>query len=144
MVTACNYPVRSELKVETDSGRVKNHRKRLAEMYLGRWPNVPLVRDIAKRCGVTDGSQFRSDLTDENPQACILCGHCVRACDEFIQEEILDFAGRGIKRHLTMPFGEVDPHCIGCTSCAYVCPTGAIEIIDDLNHPVDAKLIRIP
>ena len=33
-------------------------------------------------------------------------------------------------------------YCIGCTSCAYVCPTGAIEIIDDLNHPVDAKLIR--
>jgi aldehyde:ferredoxin oxidoreductase len=142
LVTACNYPVRIELKVETDSDRVKSHRKRLAEMYLGRWPNVPLVKDIAKRCGVTDGSQFRSDLTDENPQACILCGHCVKACDEFIQEEILDFAGRGIKRHLTMPFGEVDPHCIGCTSCAYVCPTGAIEIIDDLNHPVDAKLIR--
>jgi len=54
----------------------------------------------------------------------------------------LDFAGRGIKRHLTMPFAEVDPHCINCTSCAYVCPTGAIEIVDDLNHPVDAKMIR--
>ena len=57
-------------------------------------------------------------------------------------ERILDFAGRGITRHLTMPFGQVDPHCVGCTSCAYVCPTRALEIIDDLNHPVDPKMIR--
>lgn len=142
LVTSCNYPVRSEIKVETDSEKVKKHRKVLAEMYLGRWPNVPVVKEVAAKCGVTDGSRFKSDLTDENPKACILCGHCVKACEEFIQERILDFAGRGIKRHLTMPFGEVDPHCVGCTSCAYVCPTGAIEIIDDMNHPVDGKMIR--
>ncbi|NIN34838.1 MAG: aldehyde:ferredoxin oxidoreductase [Gammaproteobacteria bacterium] len=41
-----------------------------------------------------------------------------------------------------MPFAEVDAHCVGCTSCAYVCPTGAIEVIDDLNHPVDGNMIR--
>lgn len=142
LVTACNYPVRQEIRVETHSERVNFHRKLLAGMYLGRWPNVPLVKDIAKQCGVTDASWFKSELTDEDPKACILCGHCVKACEEFVQERILDFSGRGIKRHLTMPFGEVDPHCVGCTSCAYVCPTGAIEIIDDLNRPVNAKMIR--
>ena len=142
LVTSCNYPVREPLTVETDSPPVKQHRKVLAEMYLGRWPNVPIIKDIAKRCGVTDGSRFRSELTDENPKACVLCTHCVRACAEFIQERILDYAGRGIRRHLTMPFGEVDQHCVQCTSCAYVCPTGAIQIVDDMNHPVDAKLIR--
>ena len=141
LVTSCNYPVREELKVETRSPRVLQHRRILAEMYLGRWPNVPQVQEIAQKCGVS-ASRFRGELTDENPHACILCGHCVRACDEFVQERILDFAGRGIKRHLTMPYGEVDPHCVGCTSCAYVCPTGAIEIVDDLNRPVDPKLIR--
>ena len=142
LVTSCNYPVREEMKVYTQSDRIIKHRQLLGEMYLGRWPNVPAVQDIAKRCGATDKEKFRSELTDENPKACILCGHCVRACDEFIQERILDYAGRGIKRHLTMPFGEVDPHCIGCTSCAYTCPTGAIEIIDDINHPDNPKLIR--
>jgi aldehyde:ferredoxin oxidoreductase len=142
LVTACNYPVRQEIKVETDSPRIKAHRKLLAEMYLGRWPNVPIVKEIAAKCGAADSQKFRSDLTDENPKACILCGRCVKACEEFIQERILDFAGRGIKLHLTMPFGQVDPHCVGCTSCAYVCPTGAIEIIDDMNHPVDPMLIR--
>jgi aldehyde:ferredoxin oxidoreductase len=142
LVTSCNYPVRGDIKVETASDRVKDHRKRLAEMYLGRWPNVPLVRSLAKLCGASDAQKYRSELTDENSKACILCGRCVRGCDEFIIERIIDFAGRGINRHLTMPFGEVDPHCIGCTSCAYVCPTGAIEIVDDLNHPFNPQLIR--
>ncbi len=142
LVTACNYPVRQEMTVVTNSERVLKHRKLLAQMYLGRWPNVPVIQDVARRCGVTEGAAFASDLTDPNPKACILCGHCVKACDEFIQERILDFAGRGILRHLTMPFGESDPHCIGCTSCAHVCPTGAIQIIDDTNHPVDPDLIR--
>lgn len=142
LVTACNYPVRKPIVVWTDSERVKKHRRVLAQMYLGRWPNVPIIRDVARRCGVTDGSAFESDLTDPNPKACILCGHCVKACEEFVQERILDFAGRGILRHLTMPFGETDPHCIGCTSCAHVCPTGAIQIVDDINHPADPLLIR--
>ncbi len=142
LVTSCNYPVRSAISVETESERVKKHRKTLAEMYLGRWPEVQVIKDIAAVCGATDKERFKSELTDDNPKACVLCGRCVRACSEFILERIIDFAGRGIKRHLTMPFGEVDPHCIGCTSCAYVCPTGAIEIIDDMNHPNDPIMIR--
>ncbi|MBN1884751.1 MAG: (2Fe-2S)-binding protein [Candidatus Krumholzibacteriota bacterium] len=142
LVTSCNFPVRGDIAVFSSTKKVKTHRKRLAEMYLGRWPNVPTIQSIARLCGATDAEKYRSPLTDENPKACILCGHCVRACEEFIIERILDFAGRGIKRHMAMPFGEVDPHCIGCTSCAYVCPTGAIEIIDDMNHPVDPQLIR--
>ncbi len=142
LVTACNFPVRDEIIVSTTSGKVKKHRKNLAEMYLGRWPEVPVIQEVAAKCGAADKERFKSELTDTNPEACILCGHCVKACDEFIQERILDFAGRGIKRYLDMPFNEVDPHCIGCTSCAYVCPTGAIKIVDDMNHPVDAKQIR--
>ncbi len=141
LVTACNYPVRDPIEVQTDSPDVLQHRKMLAEMYLGRWPNVPIIQETARACGVTE-SRFRSDLTDENPKACILCGKCVRACREFILERIIDFAGRGSKRHIAMPFGTVDPHCVGCTSCAFVCPTGAIEIVDDVNHPVNPQLIR--
>jgi bidirectional [NiFe] hydrogenase diaphorase subunit len=143
IVTACNYPIREKISVEAYSEKVNKHRKILAEMYLGRWPNVEAVQRVAKLCGVTDGSRFRSELTDENPKACILCGHCVKACAEFIQERIIDFAGRGIKRHLTMPFGETDPHCVTCTSCAYVCPTGAIQVIDDINNPVRRILLSL-
>jgi len=142
LVTSCNYPVRDEIKVETHSERVKKHRKTLAEMYLGRWPNVDIIKGIAKICGAENKERFKSELTDINPNACILCTKCVRACNEFMQERIIDFAGRGIKRHITMPFGEVDPLCVGCTSCAYVCPTGALEVVDDMNKPADRKMIR--
>ena len=141
MVTACNFPVRGEISVSTTSEKVIKNRKTLAEMYLGRWPNVEVVQWLADKVGVT-GTRFKSDMTDENPKACILCGRCVTACKTFIQEEIIDFAGRGMNRNLNMPFGEVDPHCIGCTSCAYVCPTGAIEISDDVNKPKNPKLIQ--
>ncbi len=142
LVTSCNFPVREEMKVETHNDKVNKHRKTLAEMYLGRWPNVEVVKEVAAQCGATDSEKYKSELTDLNTDACILCGMCVKACDEFVRERIIDFAGRGIKRHLSMPFNEVDPHCIGCSSCAYVCPTGAITMVDNMNHPVDAQMIR--
>lgn len=142
IVTACNYLVREPIKVNTNTEEIKRHRKTLAEMYLGRWPNVEVIQNIAKICGAADAEKYKSDLTDENPKACILCGHCVRACNSFMLQNIIGFAGRGIKRHITMPFGDVDTYCVNCTSCAYVCPTGALEVIDDLNNPVNPDLIR--
>ena len=141
LVNSCSYPVRGPIKVWTDTERVLKNRKLLLEMYLGRWPEVPLIQSLAKQAGVTE-SRFTSDLTETAADACILCGHCVRACEEFALERILDFAGRGIARHIDMPFGEVDPHCVGCTSCGFTCPTGAIKIVDDANGPVDPEKIR--
>lgn len=142
MVTSCNFPVRKEIIVHTQSDVVKNYRKNLAEMYLGRWPNVKVVNDVAEKCGATDKEKYKTELTETSENACILCGHCTRACDEFIQENIIDFAGRGIKRHIAMPFENIDPHCVGCTSCAFVCPTGAIQVRDNRNNPVNAELIQ--
>ncbi len=142
LVTSCNYPVREPLAVVTNSEEIKKHRKTLAGMYLGRWPQVEVIQNIAKICGATDPGKYKSALTDENPKACILCGHCTRACESFMIQNIIGYAGRSIRRHVTMPFNEVDPHCVGCTSCAYVCPTGAIQVIDDLNNPVDPEMIR--
>ena len=141
LVTACDNQVEDGMTVHTDSPAVTEHRKMVAEMYLGRWPNVPAVKAIARRCGVSE-SRFGSDLTEEAKNACVLCGRCVEACEEFVLERILAFAGRGAGRHISMPFGQVDPHCIGCTSCAHVCPTNAITIVDDLNHPANPVLIR--
>lgn len=141
LVTACNYPVQEPLAAFTDTERVRRHRRVLAELYLGRWPNVPAVKRVAALCGV-EQSRFHDALTEEAENACILCGMCARACDEFMLQRILDFAGRGTTRHMAMPFGVVDPRCVGCTSCAYVCPTGAIEITDDRNDPADARLVR--
>ncbi|HER44403.1 MAG TPA: 2Fe-2S iron-sulfur cluster binding domain-containing protein, partial [Candidatus Eisenbacteria bacterium] len=59
LVTSCNYPVRKEISVHTASDRVKEHRKRLAEIYLGRWPNVPVIKSLAKLCGASDAEKYR-------------------------------------------------------------------------------------
>ncbi len=141
MVTSCDYPITEAITVKTESEPVTAQRKMLMELYLGRFPNVKMIKALAKRYGITE-SRFTSEITDDNPKACILCGRCVTACEEFIRERIIDFSGRGITRHMNMPYGEVDKHCVGCTSCAYVCPTKALEVVDDLNHPADGKLIR--
>ncbi|MBM3318349.1 MAG: (2Fe-2S)-binding protein [Candidatus Eisenbacteria bacterium] len=142
LVASCTAKVRDGMSVSTASEPVLAHRRRIAAMHLGRWPRVPVIQEIARRCGVVDASAYRGTMTDENPRACVLCTRCVRACEEFVQQRILDFAGRGARRHMTMAYGDVDPHCIGCTSCAYVCPTGAIQVVDDLNHPHDPVMIR--
>jgi aldehyde:ferredoxin oxidoreductase len=141
LTTACNYVVSRDLTVQTDTPEVDKHRRLLAEMYLGRWPNVPAVKAIAARLGVAE-SRFASEYTEEAKNACVLCGRCSLACEEFVLENILKFAGRGMGLHVTMPFGDVDERCIGCTSCAYVCPVRAIEVVDDLNGPVNPTMIR--
>ncbi len=94
LVTSCNYPVRENITVQTASDTVVRHRKVVAEMYLGRWPNVPIIQKMAKMSGVTE-SRFQSDLTDENLKACVLCGRCVRGCREFAQEKSLILPARG-------------------------------------------------
>ena len=141
LASSCDLPVRAGLVVATDTERVRRRRRTLADLYLGRFPNVPLVREVAKLCGVTE-SRFAGEMSEPSPKACILCGMCVRACDEFMMERIIGFAGRGMSRHVAMPFGRVDEHCVNCTSCAYVCPTGALTIVDDKNGPADPKLVR--
>ncbi len=141
LITTCNYRVTKATKVWIDSDRVMKNRRMLAELYLGRFPEVPLIKKIARQCGA-ESSRFESSVTDRNPKACVLCGHCKDACKEFSLERVVDFAGRSIKRYMTMAFGETDPACVGCTSCAHVCPTGALEVVDDRNHPSNARMIR--
>lgn len=59
---------------------------------------------------------------------CILCGRCVRACDEWIGAHVLDFDSRGFKTMLVadnaLPLGESS--CVSCGTCVSVCPTGAL------------------
>ncbi len=141
VVTACNYPIRGELTVKTASDRALATRRTVLEMMLARWPQVKVVRDLAKHLGITE-PRFAHPQKNEDPHACILCGLCVRTCREGVWQNVLGFEGRGASRRVVMPYDGVAPECVGCGACAFVCPTGAIQMMDDPNHPADAARIR--
>lgn len=128
IVTSCNYPVRGGLTVKTDSERVRWIRKLIMEMMVSRWPNVPVVKDMAERLAIT-APRFASLERDESPTACILCGKCVNMCNDVVKAGVLGFAHTGIQREVVLPFGEQTDRCIVCGACVAVCPTGHITMV---------------
>jgi bidirectional [NiFe] hydrogenase diaphorase subunit len=120
---ACTYPVSAGIEVRTDSPRVVSGRRIVFELLLARCPDVKALRDYARRWGVRK-TPFEAKAKDD----CILCGLCVRACQEVIGAEALGFSGRGVDRQVDLPFGVYPESCIGCGLCTYVCPTGKMQM----------------
>ncbi len=137
-VAACLYQIKAGLVVRTDTERVRKLRKGILELLLARCPNVKQIQDLAEEYGV---EQPRYALGD---QECILCGLCVRACQEIIGRSAISLVNRGIYREVAAPFYsyELSGDCIGCGDCAFVCPTGAISLGPD-GKPVLPK-VKIP
>jgi len=137
-VAACLYPVKEGLLVKTNTERVKKLRKGIIELLLARCPNVKSIQELAEEYGV---EKPRFVLGDQD---CILCGLCVRACQEIIGKSAISMVNRGIYREVAAPFYayELSGDCIGCGDCAYVCPTGAIKMGPE-GKPVLPK-VKIP
>jgi len=139
--SACTYPVASGLQVATDSDEVIKARKLVLNLLLARCPNVKEVQDMAAQYGVTEPAEY---LTVEN-EYCVLCGLCVRACNEVVQADAISFAGNGKDKKVTAPFGLEAENCIGCGSCAFVCPTGIIKVrtVDNATENMPAGEVVI-
>lgn len=129
LVASCLYPVEEGLDVNTNSERVLNSRRVVIEFLLARCPGVNVIQDLAEEVGVKKTPFKKGD------SQCILCGMCVRACQEVVGIGALGFIGRGVDREVGTPFFEASEVCIGCGSCAYACPTGVIKIwdVDDMR-----------
>ena len=140
IVTACNFPIREEMEINTKSKQAQKERALVIEAMLSRWPNVKPVKLLAQTAGITK-ARFDHPNATKKEETCILCGRCVRACSEGIWENIIGFKGRGDKRQVAMPFEKQYERCVGCGTCADVCPTGAIKISDEFNNPLDPALI---
>ena len=124
--TSCTYPVAEGLEVSTSSPKVIEARKLVLHLLLARSPNVKIVKELAAEYGIEKVDPF---LRLENDY-CILCGQCVRACNEVVQAGAISFAGSGKEKKVDSPFHLTAEECIGCGSCAFVCPTGIIKVRD--------------
>ena len=125
IVTSCNYEVWEGLQVSTKSGPVVETRREILDLILSAHPGAKVVQELAARFGVYEPSYPGKPGDD-----CILCGLCVRVCDQVVGVSALGFAERGPSRRMTIPFEQTSPTCIGCGSCVYVCPTQCLHIVD--------------
>jgi len=120
---SCTYPAEDGLTVKTNTPRVLEGRKLVIELLLARCPNVKKVQQLAIEYGVPGSApEFGKDN-----EYCILCGLCVRACNEVVEAGAIQFAGKGVNRMVDSPFHETAQDCIACGSCAFVCPTGIVK-----------------
>ena len=127
LVTSCIYLVEEGLTVNTNTERIRKIRNTLLELLLARCPDSEVIKGMAAEAEIT-GTRFTKRKGNNK---CILCANCARTCEEVVGVSAISLANRGVDRELTTPFGEdFSEVCIGCGSCAYSCPTGAISLID--------------
>jgi iron-only hydrogenase group A len=170
LVTACSQPVEEWMKINTHSPRVITARKTIVELLLSNHPDDCLYCDKNLHCELQRLSEelnirerrirakkIKPRLDQSSPaivrelSKCILCGRCVRVCEETITSTSLDFINRGSQTHVG-PAMDRDfnfSSCIHCGQCVLVCPTGALhekhnisEVQEYLNNPGIVKIIQ--
>ncbi|MCX7817447.1 MAG: molybdopterin-dependent oxidoreductase [Syntrophales bacterium] len=145
--TACTFPVRDGMVVETETPALIKARKFILSMLLSErnhfCPFCEMsgsceLQDLAYRYGLEHfiyeayTKRYPIDATHKHlildHNRCILCARCIRACEEIAANHTLGLGKRGsatlLKCDTDTPWGEST--CISCGTCAQVCPTGAI------------------
>lgn len=155
LVTACSAPVEEWMKIQTHSPRVIKARKTIVELLLSNHPDDCLYCDRNLDCELQKlsdqlqvrerrirGSKIKPRRDQSSPaivrelSKCILCGRCIRVCEEVITATSIDFIGRGRATHVG-PAMDRDfnfSSCINCGQCVLVCPTGALHEKHYLNE----------
>ncbi len=124
--SACTRIVEEGLAVKTNSELVIERRKLVVELLLARSPEVAVLQELAAQLGVDKAALPDVEIGDD----CILCGLCVRACNEVVGAKAIEFAGGGLDKIVSSPLSKSAEACIACGSCAFVCPTGAVKKLD--------------
>lgn len=153
---SCSEVPRDGMVIYTNTPKLQHHRKMILELMLSahcrecttcRKNGDCTLQNLAKQLGVgyirfenskpTEAIDETSDCIVVDKNKCILCGDCVRTCEEIQGLGILDFAHRGSKMQVMPAFNRKmgETECVGCGQCRVVCPTGAITIKQNI-HPV--------
>ena len=163
LVPSCAFPVSEGMKVKTHSPRTMLARRTIVELLLAAHPDECLycvrssdcqLRTLAAEHGVRERryagekNDIRMDVSSpsivRDPAKCILCGKCVRTCEEIQTVSAIDFIDRGSKTSIGTTFhqGLNVSSCINCGQCVKVCPTGALrekshmkEVMNALDDP---------
>ena len=157
LMAGCSTIPKEGMNIRTNTLRLRRYRSTILELLLsnhcrdcticGRNGDCKL-QALARRFDVDtvrfpnarSESQNR-DLSSlsiiRDPAKCILCGDCVRECNEIQGIGAIDFAHRGSEAVISTAFGRplAETSCVGCGQCAAVCPTGAL-IINDSTTPI--------
>ena len=121
VVTACVYPVEQECTVYTQSEKIVEERAVIMALLAHRAPDSDRMGEMNKFLG---RSGFDRLVSIDN-EKCILCGLCVQACDS-LGTGAISTVNRGVDKKVSTPYDKPSAFCVGCLSCANVCPTGAI------------------
>ncbi|MBN2092057.1 iron hydrogenase small subunit [candidate division KSB1 bacterium] len=159
LVPSCAFPVKEGMKIKTHSPRALRARKTIIELLLANHPDDCLycvrnkncdLQDLAEELGVRqrryvgDKDQYHIDKSSpsiiRDPAKCILCGKCVRVCEEIQGVGAIDFIGRGSRSKIGTAFNEGlnVSSCINCGQCVVVCPTGALRETSHIKEVMDA------
>jgi len=125
IVTSCIYPAEEGLVVDTKSERVLGVRRLVLELLMARCPTSDVVQKMAAELGVSPQERFQPDA---DKGKCVLRRLCVKTCEDVVGASAIGFSFRGKDKVVGPPFVEDSKACIGCGACAYVCPTGHIEM----------------
>lgn len=159
IITSCSTPPKDKMIIKTNTPKLHKHRKMILELILAshrrdctvcRKNGRCRLQELAIRYGVkrirfkNSKNKAQIDRSSKSividSSKCILCGDCVRMCNEVQNVGAIDFAFRGSKMTVSPAFGNciADTNCVGCGQCASVCPTGAIIIKSCVNEVWDA------
>ena len=124
LVASCAYPCTDGLVVHTSSDVVLQSRRITVELLMASSAHVPIIRRLADELGIGE-PRFTRESND-----CVLCGLCVRACQEIVGVGAISVINRGIEKEVSPPFHIASNVCIECGTCVLICPTGAITLAD--------------
>ena len=151
---SCSMEPRDGMKIRTNTARLLKHRKMILELLLASHcrdcttcvkSGKCHLQDLAQQFGIRkvrfQDTRPAYELDESSPalvrdpNKCILCGDCIRVCEEMQGVGVLNFAFRGSELQVMPAFDRklADTNCISCGQCNAVCPTGAITLHNEIG-----------